>query len=87
MENTKIQEQSRNALNAEMHLCKDMISNITDIKIYGIVKNSNGRIDTVDLVDYYTNFPFNWLTEIKVLLNDAVQQYEQLLNNSQHGIK
>jgi hypothetical protein len=86
MPNTNLQEQSRSSLITEMHQCLDIIHNISDVKIYGKIKNSNDRIDTIDLVDYFTNFPFHWLTEIKVILSDAVSQYEQLLNDSQDGI-
>lgn len=76
---SEIQKVSRQALNAEAHLCKDMIDNISDVKIFGVVKNSNGRIDIIDLVDYFTNFPFDWKTEIKVLMSDAVNQYFEIL--------
>lgn len=81
----KLQAASRAALNAEKHLCADMINNIKDVKIYGIVKHRSGRIDTIDLIDYYTNFPFHWLTEIKVLLSDAVEQYQNILNENKNG--
>ena len=82
----EIQKASRAALNGEMNLCIDIAEAIKDVKIFANVKHYSGRIDTIDLVDYFTNFPFCWATEIKVLLSDAVEQYSELLkqNNNEH---
>lgn len=82
MEN-KLQIQQRAALFSEMCLLKDMIENIDDVRIYGIVTNSKRGFDTIDLPDYFSNFPFDWKTEIKILLTDGLQQYQAILNESE----
>ena len=86
MEN-KMQGMSRAALITEMHLAKDMINRIADVRVYAICKtDKRQQPDVIDLIDYFTNFPFDWGREIKVLLSDAADQYEETLKNTHNEL-
>jgi hypothetical protein len=81
-DNKKLKADVSAALVSEMYLLKDMIDNLEDVRIYGICKHLTRDRDVIDLPDYFTNFPFDWKTEIKVLLTDALSQYEQQIYTS-----
>jgi hypothetical protein len=82
---SKMQGMSRAALITEMHLAKDMIDKIVEVRVYAICKSGKRQQpDVVDLIEYFTNFPFDWGREVKVLLSDAADQYEETLKNTQN---
>lgn len=78
----KITEMSRKALITEMHMAEHMLTIIKDVRVYAIC-SGNTENDVVDLIDYFTNFPFDWKTEIKVMLQDAITQYSEQLKNTE----
>lgn len=82
MEN-RLQEMSRKALITEKHMCEHMLTILQDVRIYAICDGKNQSPDVIDLVDYFSNFPFDWKTEIKVMLQDAVNQYSEQLKTSE----
>jgi hypothetical protein len=83
----KLQNMSRASLITEMHLAKDMVNRITEVRVYAICKtDKRQQPDVIDLIDYFTNFPFDWSREIKVLLSDASDQYEETLKNIQNEL-
>ena len=75
-----------------MYVCaikikKDMINRIAEVKVYAICKtDKRQQPDVIDLMDYFTNFPFDWGREIKVLLSDAADEYEETLKNTQNEL-
>ena len=80
MEKDSLNSTLQAVLLSEMYLLQDMIENIEDVRIYGICKHRTRERDVIDLPDYFTNFPFDWKTEIKILLTDALEQYQAQLN-------
>lgn len=67
----------------EAKFCQFIIDKIDHVKIFAVVNHSEGeRKYTIELCEYFSNFPFDWKREIQILLADAVTQYFETINNN-----
>ena len=79
MENiNSLQLSDLQALKSEASFCEHTINKIEQVKIYAII-NHNDKQYTIELVDFFANFPFDWKKEIQILMTDAVTQYSDTI--------
>jgi len=62
-------------MEAEKKQCQVILENFTVVKV--ILWNNNGEQYNID---NFPNFPFSIKREVKVLLNDAINQYNDIIN-------
>lgn len=71
---------NRLSLITERNKAKDILDNISDVRIHGII-NTNGKLQVFSLIEQLPNFPFDFTKEIKILLADAIEQYDLFLTD------